>query len=71
MVGGAVQPNTHTAVSCPVYATANASGGHLNPAVTVATIITGDTNIVKGLFYIMVQIIGAVCGSLLHVCEWF
>lgn len=50
-----------------VYITANLSGGHLNPAVTLATIFTGHIDLLKGLCYIIAQIGGACVGSLLTV----
>jgi len=50
-----------------VYITANISGGHLNPAVTLATIFTGHISIVKGIAYIFMQITGACFGILMVV----
>ena len=60
------------ALSCvgyAVYITANISGGHLNPAVTLATIITGHISLPKGLAYIFVQICGACFGMLMVVWQ--
>ncbi|KAK9804652.1 hypothetical protein WJX73_004701 [Symbiochloris irregularis] len=48
-----------------VFATANISGGHLNPAVTAATIVTGHMSPLKGLMYIITQLGGGCCGILL------
>ncbi|DBB02267.1 hypothetical protein WJX82_006919 [Trebouxia sp. C0006] len=48
-----------------IYITANISGGHLNPAVTLATIVTGHISFLKGLAYIFVQICGACFGMLM------
>lgn len=60
---------TYSAVSCnAVYITANVSGGHLNPAVTLATMITGHISFPKGVTYIVTQIFGACIGMLLVVC---
>ncbi len=50
-----------------VYITANVSGGHINPAVTLSTILTGHINLTKGLCYIVAQIGGACIGTLLMV----
>lgn len=50
-----------------VYITANISGGHLNPAVTIATMVTGHIPLLKGLAYIFVQICGACFGMLMVV----
>ena len=50
-----------------VYITANISGGHLNPAVTIATMVTGHIPFLKGLAYIFVQICGACFGMLMVV----
>jgi MIP family channel proteins len=41
------------------------SGGHMNPAVTFAMIITGNTSVVRGVMYIVAQLIGACIGALL------
>lgn len=50
-----------------VYATANVSGGHLNPAVTVATMVSGHIGPVAGVAYLIAQISGACLGILLEV----
>lgn len=50
-----------------VYITANISGGHLNPAVTVATVFTGHLKILVGLGYVIAQITGAIFGTLVLV----
>jgi aquaporin TIP len=41
------------------------SGGHINPAVTFAMLITGRVSVVRGLMYILAQLIGACIGVLL------
>lgn len=50
-----------------VYATANISGGHLNPAVTLATIISGHMHWKRGVLYIAAQLLGGVFGALFQV----
>ncbi|KAF4518560.1 hypothetical protein B566_EDAN015371, partial [Ephemera danica] len=39
------------------------SGGHINPAVTIAMIVTGNMTILKGLLYIVFQCLGSTVGS--------
>jgi len=39
------------------------SGGHLNPAVTTAILITRNIGIIKGLVYILVQVAGSIVAS--------
>ena len=50
-----------------VYITANISGGHLNPAVTVATVCTGHISLLKAGAYIAAQIVGAILAHLIQV----
>lgn len=50
-----------------VYVAANVSGGHINPAVTVATLVTGHISFSRGLAYIVAQCLGATVGSALHL----
>lgn len=39
------------------------SGGHINPAVTAAMLVTKKVTIVKALFYLVAQLVGAMAGS--------
>jgi MIP family channel proteins len=41
------------------------SGGHINPVVTFAMVVTGQMNPVRGGMYIVAQVIGACIGALL------
>ena len=47
------------------YATANISGGHINPAVTFAAVITRKVSATRGLMFVTAQLVGAVAGALL------
>ncbi|KAK9830482.1 hypothetical protein WJX72_011971 [[Myrmecia] bisecta] len=49
-----------------VYATANVSGGHINPAVTLATCLTGHTSWGKGFWYAIAQFLGGIFGALIN-----
>jgi len=50
-----------------VWAAGRISGGHMNPAVTIATVVTGNTGLVRGVMYIAAQLIGAVLAiAVLH-----
>ena len=55
------------AVAAMVYAAANISGGHINPAVTLAAIVTRNIGPVNGLMFIGAQVVGAIIGALLIV----
>lgn len=48
-----------------IYATAHISGAHVNPAVTISTIITKHIKPMIGIFYIISQLIGSVLAALL------
>lgn len=51
------------AIAVLVYATADISGGHVNPAVTCAAIVTRKISLLKGLLYILAQLTGAGTGA--------
>lgn len=50
-----------------IYATAPASGGHVNPLITFSTVTTGLTAFPRGALYIICQTIGAgIAGGLIR-----
>ena len=53
------------AISLLVAATANISGGHINPAVTFGIVITGKISLMRGGMYWVGQLLGAIIGALL------
>ncbi|XP_059147771.1 aquaporin-4-like isoform X2 [Physella acuta] len=50
-------------VATIVWAIAHVSGGHINPAVTVAMLATRKISLAKAVFFILFQLIGAVVGA--------
>jgi MIP family channel proteins len=48
-----------------IGATAAISGGHINPAVTFAAVITGRIKLSVGVVYVAAQLLGAVVGAFL------
>jgi aquaporin TIP len=53
------------AIAVLVAATARISGGHINPAVTFAMVVTGRMKAGPGVLYVAAQLTGAVVGALL------
>jgi aquaporin TIP len=53
------------AIAVLVAGTAKLSGGHINPAVTFAAVITGRMKVGPGVLYVAAQLAGAVVGALL------
>jgi len=46
-------------ISLFIYAVAPASGGHMNPMITLATVLTGLTGFSRGILYMIAQVMGA------------
>ena len=53
------------AIALLVAATAHISGGHINPAVTLGAMLTRNIGLVRGVMYIVAQLVGATIGALL------
>ena len=53
------------AIAILVAATARISGGHINPAVTFAAVLTGKVGVTKGGMYVVAQLLGAILGAFL------
>lgn len=53
------------AIAVLVAAIARFSGGHINPAVTVAAVVTRKIGLAKGAMYVVGQLVGAALGALL------
>jgi glycerol uptake facilitator-like aquaporin len=50
-------------VATIVWATNAISGANLNPAISMVLIFTNDLDLMRGVFYIICQLLGAVAGS--------
>eukprot|EP00882_Tetradesmus_deserticola_P001844 GHRQ01001977.1.p1 GENE.GHRQ01001977.1~~GHRQ01001977.1.p1 ORF type:complete len:312 (+),score=59.19 GHRQ01001977.1:272-1207(+) len=48
-----------------VYASASFSGGHLNPAITIAMLLTRRIAFLRAVIYVICQLLGAIVGSAL------
>jgi len=53
------------AIMVLVYAVGEVSGGHINPAVTWACLLTNKISFIRALIYVIAQLAGAVVGSAL------
>ena len=51
------------AVATMVWAIAHISGGHINPAVTLGLLVTRKVSLIKAIFYVIAQCVGAVIGA--------
>jgi len=51
------------AIMVLIYAIGEISGGHINPAVTWAVVITGKISITRAVVYVFSQLFGAIVGS--------
>uniref|UniRef100_A0A8D0GQP5 Aquaporin-2 n=1 Tax=Sphenodon punctatus TaxID=8508 RepID=A0A8D0GQP5_SPHPU len=55
------------AIATLVQAVGHISGAHINPAVTVACLVGSHVSLLRAVFYVVAQILGAVAGAaLLH-----
>jgi len=52
------------AILAAVYAFGHVSGAHLNPAVTIAQVVSGRTPAAAAVPYIVAQVVGALLGAL-------
>ena len=52
-------------VATVIWIIGSISGGHINPAVTCAMLVTRRVSILRGIFYMYAQLAGAVVGSAL------
>ncbi|CAI5517413.1 unnamed protein product, partial [Closterium sp. Naga37s-1] len=53
------------AITFLVASTGAISGGHINPVVTLAFVVAGKENIIRGSLYIVAQLVGGICGAAL------
>lgn len=68
--GACTQGDTHSiaiafgfSVFVAISIIGHISGGHINPAVTLAILVTGRISLLKAVLYVVVQCVGAVAGT--------
>lgn len=62
-----IAAGTGIAYAAATYIASKVSGGHLNPAVTVTSMLTGRTSYTAGLCYIVAQVLGAIAAAGLFI----
>lgn len=62
-----IAAGTGLAYAAAISISAKVSGGHVNPAVTIASMLTGRTSYISGILYIVAQVIGAIVAAALTV----
>ncbi len=66
-VAGYVGLSTVLIIMIFIYALAPSSGGHVNPMITLATVLTGLTSVPRGVLYMIAQTTGAaLAGGLIR-----
>ncbi|GBC75546.1 Aquaporin Z 2 [archaeon HR06] len=53
-------------IAVMIYSIGHISGGHINPAVTIALMATKKISLFNGIMYIIFQLLGAFFGALTH-----
>ncbi|MBI4299476.1 MAG: MIP family channel protein [Chloroflexi bacterium] len=53
------------AIAIMVASTARFSGGHINPAVTIAAVVMGKMSITRGTMYVLAQLVGGIAAAFL------
>ena len=63
-----------TVCICAVYATQHLSGGHLNPAISIAMAVSGHMHWLKSLLYVGAQVSGeghlCACACAYACAQW-
>lgn len=62
-----IAAGTGLAYAAAISIAAKVSGGHVNPAVTIASMLTGRTSYISGILYIIAQVLGALVAASITV----
>lgn len=62
-----IAAGTGLAYAAAISIAAKVSGGHVNPAVTIASMLTGRTSYISGILYIIAQVLGALVAAAITV----
>jgi glycerol uptake facilitator-like aquaporin len=71
MTGGTIKGNVESGLFVAILLLGGISGGHFNPAVTIAFIIQQGVTVVEGILYIISQLIGGTMGNFFQIFSNF